>query len=429
MRPAPAGPPPAPPERSGPPAGAGPVLLPPMLDGVVAAGLAGLALLVTAAVGGITPWTFLLVVALCTPLAWRRVRPEVAAWSVFGAAALHVLGPATYPLLADVAVLVAVYSLTAYGRGPSARVVGLAVGLVGSVAAVLRWGTGLLSTTSLPRMALSFAFFTGFVALTVLVAWGFGLLRRSQLARTSALRERARLVEVERDQQVRLATQSERARIARELHDVVAHSLSVVITQADGGRYASAARPEAALEALETIADTGRRALGEMRRLLGVLRDDAPAPDAMTAPQPGLEDLGDLVDRVRAGGLAVTLESQGPSTPLPPGLGLAAYRIVQEGLTNVLKHAGPGVTARVCLWWSPSALTVDVVDDGRGAGAPTTSDGGGHGLLGMRERAGLHGGAVQAGPLPGGGWGVRAVLPFVDAAAGGPGAPGVGVRP
>jgi signal transduction histidine kinase len=402
---------------------------PPVADVVLAAALGGASILFLLGLGAFRPWEVLLSVALSAPVAWRRAAPELSAGVVFGLAVLHVLSPNLLPLLADAAVLVAIYSLTAHGEPVWARSAGLLAGLALSVAAVARWSLlpGLVFGASLSRsvenvrgLLALLVFEGGFLAMTAVLAWGFGLLRRSQLARLGTLRDRARLVEVERDQQARLTTQSERARIARELHDVVAHSLAVMITQADGGRYAAASRPEAATEALDTIADTGRRALAEMRRLVGVLRDDASGQPDATSPQPGLDDVAGLVERVRAGGLAVTLESQGEPVQLPSGLGLAAFRIVQEGLTNVLGHAGPEVTARVCLWWSPSALTVDVVDDGRGAGAPTVSDGAGHGLLGMRERAGVYGGVVQAGPMPGGGWGVRAVLPLVEPAVDAP---------
>lgn len=364
---------------------------------------------------------------MCAALGWRRSAPVQSAVVVFAAAGLQLLVPGSALNPADLAVLLSVYSLTAFGP-ERLRAAGLVVGLAGSVLAVLRYYAvdGLLSTSTTTTSdggtvlegqplgsALGDLFFLAFfLGLTVLVAWGAGLLRGARRARSEALAERARLVEVERVQQVRLAAQTERTRIARDLHDVVAHSLAVMITQADGGRYAARTNPQAAVDSLETIADTGRRALSEMRRLLGVLRDETPADLAVTAPQPGLEDLAELVDRVRSGGTAVSLEAQGQARPLPSGMGVAVYRIVQEGLTNVLKHAGQGATARVCLWWSSSALTVDVVDDGRGAGAVVRGDGPGHGLLGMRERAAVYGGVVQAGPMPGGGFGVRAVFPL-----------------
>jgi signal transduction histidine kinase len=173
-------------------------------------------------------------------------------------------------------------------------------------------------------------------------------------------------MELERDQEMRLAATAERARIAREMHDVVAHSLSVVIAQADGGRYAGQADPAAATGALEAIASTGRQALTDMRALLGVLREDGAEE---YAPQPDVAAIDQLVADVRASGLDVDLIVEGSPVPMPAGPQLAAYRIVQESLTNVLKHAGPASRAWVRLQWRPDALEVAVLDDGRGAAA------------------------------------------------------------
>jgi signal transduction histidine kinase len=209
---------------------------------------------------------------------------------------------------------------------------------------------------------------------------------------------------------MRLAATAERARIARELHDVVAHSLSVVIAQADGGRYAGKNDPEAATGALEAIAATGRQALTDMRSLLGVLRDGG---GEEYAPQPDVGSIPALVEDVRASGLDVDLLVEGEPQPMPAGPQLAAYRIVQESLTNVLKHAGPASRAWVRLQWRPDALELSVLDDGRGASAAMVdSDGGGQGLRGMWERASLHGGRLDAGPRTGGGFGVHAALPY-----------------
>lgn len=205
-----------------------------------------------------------------------------------------------------------------------------------------------------------------------------------------------------------LAAAEERARIAREMHDVVAHTLSVVVAQADGGRFAGANNPADATRALETIADVGRSALAEMRSLLGVLRET----DAGTAmgPQPGLADIPTLVAGMRDGGLAISYITTGTPRTLPIGAGLAVYRIVQEALTNVLKHAGPHVTTFVQLQWEADAVTVTVSDDGRGAAA--RGDGAGSGLEGMRERTKVFSGMLDAGPKAGGGYLVRARLPL-----------------
>ena len=205
-----------------------------------------------------------------------------------------------------------------------------------------------------------------------------------------------------------LAASDERARIAREMHDVVAHSLSIVVAQADGGRFAAAKDPAAATRALETVAEVGRSALAEMRSLLGVLRDTD--TDADLSPQPSLDDIPALISSVRDGGLEVSFVTTGTPHPLPIGAGLAAYRIVQEALTNVLKHAGPKVTAYVQFRWLADALEISVSDDGRGAAARPAA--GGTGLAGMRERATLFGGTLSAGPKRGGGYVVRARLPL-----------------
>ncbi|MQA36419.1 sensor histidine kinase, partial [Modestobacter roseus] len=214
----------------------------------------------------------------------------------------------------------------------------------------------------------------------VVAAWALGDLRRARVLRIAGLEERARLLEMEHQQEMRLAAQAERARIAREMHDVVAHSLSVVIAQADGGRYAGQADPAAATEALEQISATGRQALTDMRTLLGVLRE---GDGQEFAPQPDVAAIDHLVADVGASGLDVDLLVEGSPQPMPTGAQLAAYRIVQESLTNVLKHAGPAGKAWVRLHWRPDSLELSVLDDGRGAAAAiAVSDGQGQGLLG-----------------------------------------------
>jgi signal transduction histidine kinase len=201
----------------------------------------------------------------------------------------------------------------------------------------------------------------------------------------------------------------ERARIARELHDVVAHAISVIVLQARGGRSLLDSEPQETRGALDTIEHTGQQALVEMRRLVGLLR--ASDERLALAPQPNLSQLPLLVDRVRAAGLPVELSIEGSPVALPPGVDLSAYRIVQEALTNALKHAGPA-RARVRLAYSPEALDVEVADDGAGA---TDDDDGGHGLVGMRERVTIYGGDLDAGPQPDGGYAVRVRLPYTSA--------------
>jgi signal transduction histidine kinase len=340
--------------------------------------------------------------AMVGSLALRRRSPVACAALVAlaGFAQLRVTGTL---MAADVAAPIACYSLAAYGPKWAGRLA-LGLGAVGAAA------VGVWLSDGLPEQAVTFTVLT---AAVLLAAWALGQVRRLGRREQERLLERARLLEIERDQEARLAATAERARIAREMHDVVAHSLAVTVAQADGGRYAAARDPAAAVAALETISATGRQALADMRALLGVLREDT---GEERAPQPGATDIPRLVEQLAAGGLDVEFDVEGHPTELPTGSGLAAYRIVQESLTNVLKHAGPGARARVRLSWLPQALDVLVADDGRGAAARAAQDGsqpGGQGIMGMRERAALYGGQLDAAPRPGGGFAVHAVLPYV----------------
>jgi signal transduction histidine kinase len=224
----------------------------------------------------------------------------------------------------------------------------------------------------------------------------------------AALEERAAALDGEREERARIAAAEERARIARELHDVVAHSLSVMTVQAGAARMTLPGRPDLAREALLCVAATGREALGEMRRLLGLLPPRPREPGL--APQPGLGDLEALVHDGRAAGLGVSLTVEGAPRQLSPGVDLAAYRIVQEALTNARRHAGP-TTARVLVSFGPEILRLEVSDEGA-LGAGMGGDAGGHGLVGMRERVALYGGRLDAGPRPGGGYAVSAQLPI-----------------
>ena len=295
------------------------------------------------------------------------------------------------------------------------RLSGLGVAAIGSVIAGLRFtsvngefssGTAVLATTVA-------------CATAALSAWMLGDLKRSRLQRIADLRDRAERVERERERELQLAAQEERAAIAREMHDVVAHALSVIVVQADGAAYAAERRPRdtapQSVAALKTIGATARDALSETRRLVGVLRD--PTSGAELAPAGGLEQLGELVERVRAAGVRVTMRDDSATSmgagldadAIPVGVSLAAYRVVQEGLTNVMKHAGPGAAAEVIIERTPSALRITVSDDG--IGGASRDDLLGHGLPGMRERVSFHGGVLTAGPCPSGGWELRATLP------------------
>ena len=374
---------------------------------------------ITAATAMRTGATPLLAFAVVAPLAWRRVRPAASAAAVYTAALLQLAFWSPLVLPADLAVLLALYSVTVHGPRWAHR-----VAIVGALVGSVLLGLAMNDWYNLDG-AFVIAVFTGVLSLSV---WAFGLVRRSRRETISALRDRAEQLEVERDQQSQIATAAERARIAREMHDIVAHSLTVMIAQADGGRYAADADPGAATRALGTIAETGRAALTDMRRLLGVLRGGdgrestpgAPLPgpgglggtDAQGfAPQPAESDIGALVDQMRSSGMRASLVRMGEPRNLPPGAGLTVFRIAQESLTNVLKHAGPDPLVTVLVQWLPDSIVLQVSDDGRGASADTGSDGLGQGLLGMRERATMFGGTVSAGPRPGGGFRVRAQLP------------------
>ncbi|BDZ42831.1 two-component sensor histidine kinase [Paraoerskovia sediminicola] len=382
------------------------------VDAVGAAVLAMSVLLVIAASGSQEPlwpwWT----VATIAPLAWRRTRPVLSTVAVFVVALLHLVS-GTLLLPSDVAVPVALYTVTVHGPRWAHR-----TAMASSVAGSALFGSLLARGTDLVTHATAMVATTAFGTVLFLAVWAFGLMRRARLETIAALVDRAERLELERDQQATIAAAAERARIAREMHDVVAHSLSVIIAQADGGRYAAATDPASAVPVLDTVAATGRSALADMRRLLGVLRADGeppavgPTAGGVTSaggpelgPQPGLDDLPALVEGVGASGTPVTLRSD-PTDDLPAGLSLALFRVCQEALTNVLKHAGPGAYASVVVRREGTHLDVEVADDGRGAAAASTAPG--YGLAGMRERLAVHGGTLHAGPRAGGGWSVRA---------------------
>ncbi|MDQ4068198.1 MAG: histidine kinase [Actinomycetota bacterium] len=246
------------------------------------------------------------------------------------------------------------------------------------------------------------------VPLVVAGAWFLGHSVRADRLYTQELEAKNRQLEQARHELARQAVTEERLRIARELHDVVAHTMSVVAVHAGSGRMVAAADPAAAERALKIIETTTRSALGEMRRLLGVLRSRDGQEPGTLAPAPGLDDVPSLVAEVVRSGLHVELRVEGERPAVPPGVDLSAYRVVQEALTNVIKHAGPAKAA-VDVRYSPTDVVVEVVDDGSGV-APTEPKGG-HGLVGMRERVAVHGGVLEAGPRPGGGFRVAARFP------------------
>jgi signal transduction histidine kinase len=346
-----------------------------------------------------------LVACMCAPLAVRRKRPVGVFTVLIVAGGLEVL-LMPRPVGSDVAVLVALYTLAAY-RPRRIAVPGLLVTLLGSVIAIARWA---------PEHAIHDWWTLGEVLAVfwgpALTAWLLGDMTRWRRSYYRELEERAARLERERDAQAQIAAAAERARIARELHDVVAHNVSVMVVQADGASYAISSSPDRAREALAAISATGRQALAEMRSLLGVLRsasDSSAGDGAELAPQPGIEQLSGLLAQARATGLPVSFTVEGVPRQLPRGTALTAYRVVQESLTNARKHGGAGVTATVTLRFCENEVAIIVTDDG--TASPKEGDGQGHGLIGMRERVELFGGTASAGPKPGGGYRVFVRLP------------------
>ncbi|MCC3280777.1 sensor histidine kinase [Arthrobacter caoxuetaonis] len=375
---------------------------------------------------------FALSAAITMPLAWRRTRPVPAAAVQAAACLIQLPAVPVTGLFADIFVLPMVYALAAYAPR-WASLAGLLLAMVGGVLFVLQYFflpslQGGALTMQLGGTAIA-VYLVGIVSIEaiVLVCWTLGDLARTRRLAMESLRDRARRLEVERQQERDLAAADERTHIAREMHDIVAHSLSVIITQADGARYASAANPDIAVSTLGTIAETGRGSLREMRRLLGVLRGDE---HSSTRPLPTLADVGDLVEGVKRAGLDVQVRTAGSMRrALPAGAELTAYRVMQESLTNVLKHAGPQARAWMDLEWTPRGLALTVQDDGRGAGADQSpaaasslpdglasqTAGPGQGINGMRERLALYDGTLEASPVPGGGFRVAAFIPYTEA--------------
>ena len=327
--------------------------------------------------------------ALFVPLA-RRVRLPITLMAVFATAGL--LGQLLPKRVTDVEafgliVLLVVYNAAAHTSGRRARLAGALTAVFG-VTALLTDPDG-ASLGGIIFFTLSFGapWLAGYVVQR----------RRLGEARMRHERDAAEAAIVE-----------ERGRIARELHDVVAHAISVIVLQARGGRRLLDSEPDETRGALDTIEHTGQQALVEMRRLVRLLREGD--EELALAPQLTLSRLDHLVDQVRAAGLPVTLSIEGDPVELPPGIDLSAYRIVQEALTNALKHAGPA-QARVSLRYLPDGLDIEVADDGTGT---ANGDGGGHGLVGIRERVSVYGGELDAGPQADGGYAVRARLPYAS---------------
>ncbi|MEV4331559.1 sensor histidine kinase [Streptomyces sp. NPDC049597] len=351
------------------------------------------------------------VLVLSVVVALRRRMPErMLVLAALAGVAQLVLDVEVNP--ADFAMMVIIYTVAAHDGPRWASRLALVGGLSAATLAQIRWPAEEQGT-------LGRIFVTVVMSLPFALAWVLGDSIRTRRAYFAQLEERARRLEKEREAQAKVAVAAERARIARELHDVVAHNVSVMVVQADGAAYVLDAAPDQAKQALETISSTGRQALAEMRRLLGVLRTGDAPESGEYVPQPDVEQIEELVEQVRAAGLTVDFKVEGTPRPLPSGVELTAYRIVQEALTNTRKHGGPEAGASVRLVYFDDGLGLLVEDDGRGSSHELYEDGGadgrGHGLIGMRERVGMVGGTLDAGPRPGGGFRISALLPLKPA--------------
>lgn len=341
----------------------------------------------------------LLIVLMSVPLAFRRTHPVSAFAVVLGSWVVD--RAMDYPeSMATLGPIIVFYTIgTELSRRRSFVIGGL------SAVFVLFWttfGAIILESVTVGSIAT-----TSIATVTPLL---IGREMRTRRERAEELRRQVANAERERHESARRAVEEERARIARELHDVVAHQMTVMTIQAEGARRIADGADPRIREALDTIKATGHSALNEMRRAVGLLRENG-GDSAELLPLPRLSDLGSLVEQVRAAGVPVTLSVEGEARPLADGVELSAFRIVQESLTNAVRHGGPGVSAAVEVSYGNDTLDVVVVDDGRGAAA-SPSNGGGLGLVGIRERVAVLGGSFEAGAKPGGGYRVHASIPY-----------------
>jgi signal transduction histidine kinase len=343
------------------------------------------------------PDTFAVLLALCCSLSFYIRRRAPFAVLMVSTTAVVVLLSLDYQANAQSQMLlVAAYSLGSYSTAIK-RLTGVSAIAVGLVVVAI---AGIPDTTG-ANLALTGALY--------FAAYALGSSMRNRRLYMQELEARAATLEHERDEEAKRAVADERLRIAQELHDVVAHSMGVIAVQAGVGAHVIDKDPAEAKKSLQAIAATSRSTLTEIRRLLGVLRADE---QGSYQPAPGLADLDHLAADLDAAGVPVTLTIDGPRNDVPPGVDLTAYRIVQEALTNVLKHAGKAC-ATVVIGYEPGAVRLEIADNGRGVNGRASD--GGHGLLGMRERVGVYGGTLVAGPAPGGGFRVVAELPYRDA--------------
>jgi signal transduction histidine kinase len=326
---------------------------------------------------------------MTVPLFWRRRAPFASAVLVATGVAITGKTPTDLHLILA-ALLFAMYSLGAHAPDRMAAAATTVALVLLSTSAAIR------STDTAVRDIVS-------IAAVVATALAVGRAMRGRELSVIASAERAAVIESEREEDLRGAARDERGRIARELHDVIAHGVTVMVVQAGAADQVIDHDPARARQALLAIQDTGRQALTDLRRLLGLMRDE----DSLSlAPQPGLQELDALVDEIRKAGVPIEVEIRGEPRDLPAGVDLSAFRIVQEALTNVMKHAG-AARVRVVVSYAPNAIELEVVDDGR-----TEVEGHGHGLIGMRDRVTLYGGTLEVGPSEHGGYRVRARLPL-----------------
>jgi signal transduction histidine kinase len=341
------------------------------------------------------------------PVAWRRRYPIWVLWLVQAATALHLLINHDWPQSGGLAIALALYGVTVTrDRDPSRRIALTVAALNAALICVTGFADGLGSIVA--------GLFT--CALLVGGSWVLGDNVRTRRAYLNSLIERAHRLEQEREQEAARAVYDERARIARELHDAVAHHVSAIAVTAGAAEEVAESDPARAREALRAIQSTSRDALAEMRALVGVL---TPGGEAEYAPQPGLGDVDRLVAQTCTAGLPVTLRVEGTPRRLPEAVDLSAYRIVQEALTNTLKHSG-GASAEVVVRYAEGTLELEVTDDGPGEGGPqqpAEAPHVGRGLIGMRERVALFHGELVAGPGPRGGFRVHARLPLAGTTA------------
>lgn len=377
------------------------LLDPRVQDGALASVLAAFAVLDVAVSEELGPRPVVVAAALLVtlPVAVRRRRPLGALAVALSALVAQALADGGLSEQASLAIpaLILIYTVASHRAGRQA-----VLGLVVPIGAL--WAATFVETQQGYDHGPGDY---GFGALSVVAVWLFGYALRGRARRISGLEDENVRLAREREERARVAVAEERARIARDLHDVVAHNVSVMVVQAAAAEEVLARDPERARAPLIAIQETGAQALTEMRRMLGILR----AHDDVLAPKPALAGLDALIAQFREAGLSVELAVEGDRHTIPAGVDLAAYRIVEEALTNALKHAG-GAPTRVSVRHANGVVELEIEDDGPGPGG---GDGAGHGLIGMRERAGLYGGTLEAGSRPGGGFSVHARLPLASA--------------